>query len=201
MTTTPNDHIYIDIDNGKRIMFGQVDPSRKEMLRRGMEELSDNSRYLRFMHPVSRLSEKELEYFSNVDQYNHVAWGAVEVTPEGDRGIAIGRYVRSDKEPEKAEFALTVIDDFQALGVGRILLSILYVVGRRQGLRYLTGIVMPHNTHATERLRMLNAETKSVDGVIEVSIPILANNELPDNLFANSMKNTLLLIEPMLFND
>lgn len=201
MTSVLNDHFYLEIDNGQRIKFGQIDPSKKELLRKGMEELSDRSRYLRFMHPVSRLSEKELEYFSNVDQYNHVAWGAIEEKPEGEHGIAVGRYVRSEKEPDKAEFALTVIDDFQALGVGRVLLSILYVIGRRQGLKYLTGIIMPHNTHATERLRNLNADTHSEDGVIQVSIPLLSNDELPDNDFSNSMKKYLMEVEQLLFSE
>ena len=201
MTSVLNDHFYISIDNGKRIRFGQIDPSKKELLRKGMEELSDRSRYLRFMHPVSRLSEKELEYFSNVDQYNHVAWGAIEETPEGEHGIAAGRYVRSNKEPYKAEFALTVIDEFQALGVGRVLLSILYVIGRRQGVKYLTGIILPYNTHATERLRNLNAETYTKDGVIQVSIPLLNNDELPDNAFSNSMKKHLMKVEQLLFSE
>lgn len=183
-------------------MFGQIDASRKEQIRKGMDELSDRSRYLRFMHPVRRLTDKELEYFSNVDQHYHVAWGGLEIKPDGtEHGIAVGRYVTLDAKPDTAEFALTVLDDLQSKGVGKYLLAILYIIARRNGLKYLTGMVMPHNTHATERLRMLKADTKSEDGVIEVNLPLLSNNEFPDNDFANKVKQAIVEIEPLMFND
>jgi len=104
-----------------------------------MAGLSSQSLWDRFAGPVNSLSERQLDYLTSLDGRDRVAWCASVDVDGRDRGIALGRYVRLAEEPDVAEFALTVIDEFQGQGIGRQLLSCLVDTARENGLRILRG--------------------------------------------------------------
>jgi GNAT superfamily N-acetyltransferase len=101
------------------------------------------SRYLRFFTLKREFSEKEKQFFLNVDFDKHVA--LVAVAEEGGQKLIVGagRYV--EVTPGKAEVAFTVIDRYQGRGIGASLVRHLVIVARKAGLHELIAEVLPEN--------------------------------------------------------
>jgi hypothetical protein len=72
--------------------------SDKELLLRGFERLSDESRYQRFLAPLPKLSEAMLQGLIDVDHHDHEAIVALD---ESGEGIGVARYVRNPDRPDR----------------------------------------------------------------------------------------------------
>jgi hypothetical protein len=98
--------------DGTPVWVRPVVPEDREGLRQGYREMSRTSRYMRFFTAGAEISEERARYFTEVDQRDHVAWWAVE--PVSDlRGYGIARFVRDAGQPDRADFAIAIIDEMQ----------------------------------------------------------------------------------------
>ena len=104
---------------------------------------SAQSLYLRFFGAKREFSEKEIEFFVNVDFVNHVA--LVATVGEGKRTVIVGggRYVIV--QPGTAEVAFAVVDQYHGQGIGRALLRHLVAIARDAALEKLVAEVLPDN--------------------------------------------------------
>ncbi len=101
-------------------------------------------------------SEEDLSYLSDdVDHRRHEALVAVE--PGSDRGLGIARFFRKPGEPETAEVAVAVADDWQGRGIGTELLTRLTERARREGIRRYTAVVATDNREMADRLERAGA--------------------------------------------
>ena len=132
-------------------MVRPIEPSDMNLLRRGLERLSDESRYRRFLSPVSRLNQSQLRYLTDLDHHDHEALIALE--PDSGEALGVARYVRT--APEAAEFAVTVIDDWQGRGLGSALLDLLAGRAREEGITHFGALVLAENEEMLELLRRL----------------------------------------------
>jgi RimJ/RimL family protein N-acetyltransferase len=131
--------------DGTPVLVRMVDAGDKEALAEGIARLSTRSRYLRFHTGVEQLTDEQLRYLTDVDQRDHVAW--VAMTREGDEDIGIGvaRFVRLPDEPDVAEAAITVLDDYQERGLGTLLLGVLAAAATRRGVKTFRSYVLGEN--------------------------------------------------------
>jgi len=122
--------------DGVALTLRLVRPSDKEKLLLGFAQLSARSRYLRFFASKRDLTDEELRFFTEIDCDNHFAIGALERGDGGSegRGVGVVRFIRESEEPATAEVAITVIDEMQRRGVGRILLERLVDAARERGI-------------------------------------------------------------------
>ena len=105
-----------------------------------LEQSSAQSRRRRFFVPKQHFSDKERDFFLAVDFEHHVAL----VACIDDAGIVGGgRYVVA--EPGRAELAFMVIDAWQGLGIGGLLMRHLIVLAREAGQKQLFAEVLPEN--------------------------------------------------------
>ncbi len=126
-----------------RVLIGRVTPDDVPTLADGFARLSEESRRLRFLTSKPNLTQAELRYLTEVDGHNHEALGAID--PETGRGVGIARYVRDVHNPTRAEAAVTVADDWQRRGLGKVLLARLADRARAEGITHFTALVASDN--------------------------------------------------------
>jgi len=138
--------------DGTPIVLRLLAPEDRELLRRGFERLSSESRYARFLVPKPRLTDDELRYLCEIDQEAHFALGAIREDGDGRGnpvGLGIARFIRlPDRagEPVTAEAAIAVIDEVHNLGLGRLLFLRLVAAAAERGIERFRCEVLCSNT-------------------------------------------------------
>ena len=150
----------VELRDGSQVLIRQVHREDMPMLEEGISRLSAESRQFRFLSDKRRLSPTELRYFTHIDHHNHEALGARD-TVDG-RGLGIARFIRDPDNPEVAELAIAVVDDWHRRGLGSELLSQLFVRAREEGICRFTALVADNNEAMTALLPRLGGEIRVV---------------------------------------
>ena len=188
------EEIHTRLRDGTRILVRPIRPDDKSALTAGMRRLSEGSRYRRFMAPIAELSDDQLAHLTEIDYFDHFAWVAV-LTARPDVGIGVGRYVRLADDPQLAEAALTVLDDYQGRGLGTLLLGILAATARMAGIERFRAYVLEANQPMLDLLRALGADAEyDSPGVVRMDVPLRAEL-LPDSPAARLLKLAASLTE------
>ncbi len=148
---------------GTRVRVRLIGPQDREALIAGFERLSEESRYRRFFVPVSRLKDETVRRLLDVDDYDHLALGAECLGSNGrvvGPLVAVARYVRLREEPDTAEAAVTVGDDLQQRGLGRLMLSVLVQAASERGIRRFRAHVLPDNLPVLKMLQSLEVPVR-----------------------------------------
>lgn len=149
------------IKDGVILTLSPIIKTDKELFEEGIEELSLESRFARFGQGVGNLSQRELDYLTDVDQRNHVAWGAaIEEEVAG-----VGRYILQDGTT--AEVAVTVLDAMQRRGIGRALFAALVAVARADGIHELAFETRADNKAVMSMISDLEISPLVSDGMVE----------------------------------
>jgi acetyltransferase len=125
--------------------------------------MSSLSRQQRFAAPVVTLTDYQLDHLTRLDEKDRVAWCAFVQTEGEERGIGLARYVRLEEEENVAEFAITVVDEFQGQGIGFQLLNELIRTARSNSIETLRGYILPTNEAMLALCRRFEAETVRED--------------------------------------
>jgi RimJ/RimL family protein N-acetyltransferase len=165
----PSQQTVVELADGAPVHIRPIRPEDREALAAGFERLSPESRYRRFFAPVARLRERELDYLTIVDHHDHEALVAFdEATGEG---IGVARFVRT--EPDVAEPAIVVADDWQGRGLANHLLDALVDRAREEGVRRFVAPVLAENTAAIRILERLGDTTREQMGrEVQLSIAL-----------------------------
>ncbi len=135
--------MLVTLRDGARIRVRPIEPDDKPVLQRGFERLSQESVYKRFLSPLTELRPMDLVYLTEVDHHDHEALIAFE--EQTGEPIGVARYVRSAADPASAEFAITIVDDWQRRGVGTELMSQLTERAREEGVSRFTALLLAEN--------------------------------------------------------
>jgi RimJ/RimL family protein N-acetyltransferase len=128
-----------------------IEPRDIDQLRDLFWRLSPESRYFRFLSPVTRPHETSLHHLAEVDHGNRDAL----VASVGNRVVAVARYDRSATEPSKAEVAVVVEDAWHRHGIATALLRELGGVASERGVERFTATVAADNRAITTLVRSL----------------------------------------------
>ncbi len=146
----------VTLRDGSRVVIRPIEPDDRDALVDGFERLSEESRYRRFFGAVSQLRPKDLDYLTRVDHHDHEALVAMD--PETGQGAGVARFVRT--EPETAEPAIVVVDDWQGRGLATVLLDALVERAREEGIRRFDAPVLATNADAIRVLERIGHTTK-----------------------------------------
>jgi len=137
---------YTAIENlrdGRTVKIRALLPPDRDGLVAAVHRMSDESIHRRFFSAKKQFSEREVEFFTNVDFVSHVA--LIAVVDEDTCPLIVGgaRYVVD--APGSAEVAFAVDDAHQGLGIGGLLMKHLVAIARNAGLERLNAEVLSGN--------------------------------------------------------
>jgi ribosomal protein S18 acetylase RimI-like enzyme len=129
--------------DGRSVTIRALKPEDRSAMLSAVGRVSAESLYRRFFGPKRGFTEKETDFFVNVDFVNQVALVAVIDGSDENTIIGGGRYIVT--QPETAELAFAIVDEYQGQGVGTALLRHLVLIARDSGLQHLVAEVLPEN--------------------------------------------------------
>jgi RimJ/RimL family protein N-acetyltransferase len=145
------------LPDGARVLIRPIRPDDKGLLADGLRRLSPESAQRRFLTPKRSFSRAELRYLTEVDSRDHVALVVENPTDPVRRVIAVARFVRLQDDPEAADVAFTVADDWQGRGLGSLLGEKLAAEARLLGIRRFTATMASDNVPAHRLMAKLTA--------------------------------------------
>jgi acetyltransferase len=165
--------VYKRLRDGTQILVRRIRPDDKELLARGLQQLSELSVQRRFLSPKHSFTRAELRYLTEVDGHDHVALVAESPTQPVRRLIGVGRFVRLREDPEAAEVAIVVADVWQGRGVGSALARELAARARGLGIKRFTATMAADNVAAQRLMEKLTAHLERRRGGSGVSELVL----------------------------
>jgi acetyltransferase len=136
------------LPDGAEVLIRPIRADDKRLLVEGLERLSDESVQRRFLSPKRRFTATELRYLTEVDGRNHVAFVVEDPHEIERRLIAVARFVRLVGDPEAAEVAIVVADDWQGRRLGSLVAARLAAEARRVGIQRFTATMAADNRPA-----------------------------------------------------
>ncbi len=141
----------------------QILPEDKIPMQVGLKMLSPESIRQRFFTNKKEFSEKELQFLTEVDQQNHLAYVAVhhkdgKVFPAG-----VIRAIKNSDNPTHAEIGIVIVDCYQMMGLGRKLFE---EIANRA---VTVGITHFYGDYHTSNLKM----TRLLDKFAKTRAPLL----------------------------
>lgn len=167
-----SDPIELTLRDGSEVRVEPIRPEDKDALARAFEQLSEQSRYRRFLAPMERLSPTMLAYLTEVDHHDHEALVAFDIGSGEVVGVA--RYVRD--AGTTAEAAVTVGDDWQGRGLGTALTSLLAGRALDEGIDRFTALLLAENKEMIALLESVGHVTVTGrdSGTLQVEVPLEA---------------------------
>jgi protein lysine acetyltransferase len=164
------------LPDGAPVLIRPIRPDDKGMLAEGLRRLSPESAHRRFLTPKRSFSRTELRYLTEVDGRDHVALVAEPFGAPERRLIAVARFVRLEDDPEAADVAFTVADEWQNRGLGSLLGDLIADEARRLGIRRFTATMASDNVPAQRLMAKLtrHLERQHVGGGVDELVLDLA---------------------------
>jgi acetyltransferase len=150
----------IRLADGTLLPVRPIRPEDAGIERAFVENLSDQSRYMRFFGPTRQLSARMLARLTQVDYDRELALIALS-GPEPDCGmVGVARFSPLPDEGA-CEFALAVADAYQRRGLGKVLMQRLISAAREAGYRRMCGAILGTNTPMIALARRLGFTLQS----------------------------------------
>ncbi|WP_296603190.1 GNAT family N-acetyltransferase [Nocardioides sp.] len=165
------------LTDGTRALIWELLPIDREAVRAGYEQLSEETRFHRFLAAVPHLTDTMLDHLvDEVDGVDHVALVLLVLDEDGN-GIPAGvaRIIRYSDQSDAADVAVTVMDEWQRRGVANALLAEL-MRRRPPGVTRLVTTVTADNTASLAMLRRLGSTVAEPAGPNRLDVVV----ELPD---------------------
>ena len=156
--------------NGVSVVFRPIECTDKERFKEFFGSLSAATVHFRFFEIIKELPNESLERFCNLDYSQEMA---IVALPQSDGMIiAVARLVL-DLDRRRGEFALTITDAWQGLGLGAELLSHLIVIARDYGLEEIHCFVSSDNPKMIGLAKKMGLIVKSSEGdMLEMALQL-----------------------------
>jgi acetyltransferase len=153
----------VTLKGGERLRIRPIKPEDAQMEQAFVATLSDNSRYMRFLHHLAELSPIMLARFTQIDYDREMALIALADIDGNQAIVGVARY-HPNPDRVSAEFAVTVTDNWQGRGLGHVLTQQLLECARDAGYASMVGTVLSLNNPMLQMIRRLGFEIVPLDG-------------------------------------
>jgi acetyltransferase len=158
VNSPPDYTATLDVE-GTRVTIRTMRPTDRDIEDQFVRRLTPASKYYRFHSALRQLTAPMLDRFTQVNYPDEMALIATVREAESEREIAVARYVHT-REPDTAEIAVVVADEWQGKGIGRRLLLDLRDIAYRAGFRHLEARVLPDNRRMLQLAKDLGFRVK-----------------------------------------
>jgi GNAT superfamily N-acetyltransferase len=172
--------------DGTRVHIRPIRPEDDHALVKAFHHMSPQTIYQRFFAALPELSPDMAWRLSHVNYTNRMALVAETADSDPPQLMAVGRYERtprpeptheSNQNPDTAELGLVVLDRWQGLGLGRILLRQILAIAARNGITRFTADILADNRRM---LHLLATEARVIESKSSGGITTLLVSSLPD---------------------
>ncbi len=129
--------------DGTQMTIRPIRPEDAELVQQFVRELSEESRYFRFMNSMHELTETMLVRFTQIDYSKEVAIIAL-TEPESASELGIARFT-TNPDGESCEFAIVLADKMTGKGLGTKLMRSLIEIAKSKKLKRIEGEVLNSN--------------------------------------------------------
>jgi len=150
-------HCRVRLADHTPLVLRAIRPDDRERLDAHFHRLSEDSVAQRFFEAKRRLTDRELDFYTELDFDRHFALVVVLEEDGGERIVGVGRAIESGGQDgghgdgeRVAEVAFAVADELQGRGIGRLLLQHLAILGRALGYDAFEAWALPANGRMTD---------------------------------------------------
>jgi RimJ/RimL family protein N-acetyltransferase len=143
-------------------------------LRAGLKRLSPEGQFYRFLQYREDFTEQELHYLTHCDMVDHYAMILAILDGAGNEidRVGVARYVRDKEEPELAEVAIVLVDEWQRRGGGSFLATALAAEAWKRDVRRWQAFTMSDNAGIQKLLDLVGrklGERRLGHGTLELT--------------------------------
>lgn len=134
-----------ELVDGTSIVIRPIRPEDAKLQQSFIRQLSEKSRYFRFMGALQELTPEMLQRTTQIDYDREMALVAITQSNTQDTIIGITQYI-TNLDSLSCEFALVIADPWQNKGLGSHLMTCLIETAKVKGLKTMEGSIMATNT-------------------------------------------------------
>ncbi|MBI5007262.1 MAG: bifunctional acetate--CoA ligase family protein/GNAT family N-acetyltransferase [Nitrosomonadales bacterium] len=146
--------------DGTDITIRPIRPEDAALVKKFVHDLSDESKYFRFMNSVQELTEDMLARLTQIDYSREMALVAVVEEEGHEVELGVARYA-INPDGDTCEFALVVADNIAGKGLGQKLMVSLMETARSKGLSVIEGEVLNNNHRMLKLMSRLGFVAKT----------------------------------------
>jgi len=141
----------VELKNGRKILIGGLDRSHRQRYLAALNSLSRRTLYLRFLSPVTEISDAQVDRFLDVGHDGREALIAVSV--DTDEIVGVARFATDPSRRDQVEIGVVVVDAWQFQGVGSSLLDRLIELAGRCGYQLVAATSLAENAVVSSMVR------------------------------------------------
>jgi acetyltransferase len=126
--------------DGLEVIYRPIRPDDDEAILKFYYSLSRETIYFRFFSGRKNVPKSRIRDYTHIDYEKNFAL----VVEYQEKIIGLGHYIISDN-PETAEMAVVMHDDWQRKGIGTHFLGYLISIAKDRGIKHLTATVLLEN--------------------------------------------------------
>lgn len=147
--------------DGRAVLIRPIRPDDEPGEREFFDQLSGETRYLRFQKWVKAVGDKLVHFFTHIDYDRHMAFVCAARRDGREELVGEARYV-GNPDGRSCEFGVVIADDWHRTGIAGLLMEALIRAARAHGFETMEGMVLRTNDEMLRFTRALGFETIAV---------------------------------------
>jgi len=154
--------VHWQLPDGTDVTIRPIRPEDAESEQTFVRNLSEQSRYFRFMRTLAELTPEMLVRFTQIDYDREMAFLAFVERGGRETEVGVARYV-TNPDGRTCEFAVVIADEWQGRGIATRLMTELMQVARERGLVVIEGEVLAVNARMLQLVKSLGFSVSTGD--------------------------------------